>query len=623
MSFYQTRTVSKTITAPAAGRYLIHIYCKIDGDPAPRDPQECRIHVTSDGEEFFTEQYAWADNNWQEYDAYVEWEAGDHEVSFTTEPVHPELRPLRTKMEYRIVSVRVEGPFERSHWVHPPGYDKLYTRPAPPTDPAERRAYASEVLERFASRAFRRPVSPETLAKLVDLAEATYSLEGKTFEQGIGQAVVAILASPKFLFHLEDVEPDSDVEFTAVIDEYSLAARLSFALWRSIPDEALTELAAKGQLRENFAAQVRRMIADPKARAFVEGFSQQWLQVNAITDIPINSEAIMALESTGAEESSEALADARPGAGRGRGQRGAGGQRPRGRFGFGGRRRAEYTGTELTPEVRAAMKHEVEAYFNFVMREDRSVLEFLDSDYAFVNADLAKLYGLPAVEGPELRKVDLPADSPRGGMLTMGSVLTVTSNPTRTSPVKRGKWVLENILGAPTAPPPPDVPALEDTLAKAGDRKPTQREALAIHRDNPLCASCHARMDPLGLALESFNGFGRYRTVESEQPIDPTGELITGERFAGVTELKQALADNHQLEFYRTLAGKLLTYALGRGMEYYDVATIDEIASRMQADEGRFSALLMGVLESAPFHQRLTATVVDSAADTTHIGAVP
>ncbi len=198
----------------------------------------------------------------------------------------------------------------------------------------------------------------------------------------------------------------------------------------------------------------------------------------------------------------------------------------------------------------------------------------------------------------------------------MGSVLTVTSNPTRTSPVKRGKWILENILGAPTAPPPPNIPSLEETIANAGDRKPTQREALAIHREDALCASCHERMDPLGLALENFNGFGRFRAIEFEQPIDPSGKLVTGEEFNQVTELKEALAENHQLEFYRTLTTKMLTYVLGRGPEYYDMATIDEVAERMQQNDGKFSALLMGVLESAPVHNRLMAAAVVPPAET-------
>lgn len=608
MSFYQARTVSRKVTIPTDGEYLIHVYIKVDGDPAPRDPQECLVHGTIGDAEFFTEQYQWADNNWQEYDRSISLTAGEHDIAFRTEPVNPELERLRSRMDFRMISVRVDGPLDRSQWTHPPGFEYIYPRESPPTDAAQRREYATEVLDRFASKAFRRPVSEATLSRLVELAEETYSLDGKTFEQGIAQAIVAILASPKFLFHLEVAQPIDEEGIIARIDEHSLAARLSFAIWRSIPDAELTALAAEGMLRSNFAAQVNRMIADPKSESFVEGFSQQWLGTNAITDIAINSAAIMALEAVESDE--QAAADPPPSLARGRGF-GPGG---RGAFGF-RRGRREFDGKELTPDVRTAMKKEVEATFAFVMRENRSVLEFLDSDYVFVNSDLAKLYELPDVEGSQIRKVDLPEDCPRGGVLTMGSVLTVTSNPTRTSPVKRGKWILENILGAPSAPAPPNIPALEETIAEAGDRKLTQREAIEIHRADPLCASCHARMDPLGLALENFNGFGRYRTHENQQPIEPTGELSTGEKFDGIRDLKQALIAQHKMEFYRTLAEKLLTYMLGRGMEYYDILTIDSIAQRLDESDGRFSELLMGVLESSPFHHRLMSTAMANTAN--------
>jgi hypothetical protein len=414
-------------------------------------------------------------------------------------------------------------------------------------------------------------------------------------------------------------------------------------------------LAAAGQLRKNFDAQVKRMLADPRSAAFVENFSQQWLQTRAIQDIAINSADIIAQETappTGAAGAAPATAGgaragvpgaagtpgvavapgapggvtgvnpAGPGApgglagrGGGRGAPGAGG------FGAGrGGRGPTYTGLELTPEVRLAMKQEVEAYFGYVLHEDRSVLEFLDSNYTFVNAALAPVYGINNITGLEMRKVQLPPDSPRGGVLTMGSVLTVTSNPTRTSPVKRGKWILENILGSPTAPPPPNIPALEDSLVKL-DHRPTQREVLAIHRESPVCASCHLRMDPLGLAMENFNGFGRFRVTEFMQPIETQGELITGETFAGAADLKKALVKNHKLEFYRTLTGKLMTYVTGRGTEYYDVPTIDLIVNNLDKDGGRFSTLLMGVLESAPVQRcRPAAAVADSDALTTNKG---
>ena len=250
------------------------------------------------------------------------------------------------------------------------------------------------------------------------------------------------------------------------------------------------------------------------------------------------------------------------------------------------------------------MKQEVEAYFTHIVREDRSVLEMVQSDYTFVNEALAPVYGITNITGPKMREVKLPPDNPRGGVLTMGAVLTVTSNPTRTSPVKRGKWILQNILGQPPAPPPPNIPALEDAQAKITDHQPTQRELLSMHRADPLCASCHARMDPIGFAMENFNAFGRVRTLEFGQPIESSGELITGEKFAGVRELKQVLVEKHRLEFYRTMTEKLLTYVLGRGVEYYDVPTVDGIVERLGKEDGRFSALLFGVLESASFQQR-------------------
>lgn len=250
------------------------------------------------------------------------------------------------------------------------------------------------------------------------------------------------------------------------------------------------------------------------------------------------------------------------------------------------------------------MKQETESYFGHIVHNDRSVLELISSDYIFVNDQLAPVYGLTGVTGPEMRQVTLPPDNPRGGVLTMGSILTVTSNPTRTSPVKRGKWILENILGSPSAPPPPNVPALESAQDKVGERKPTQRELVALHRSDPLCASCHARMDPLGFALENFNAFGRQRAQEFGQPIDPSGELATGEKISGIKDLKQVIVTQHRAEFYRTITEKLLTYALGRGVEYYDVPTVDTIVARMEKDEGRFSALLMGIVESPAFQQR-------------------
>jgi hypothetical protein len=254
------------------------------------------------------------------------------------------------------------------------------------------------------------------------------------------------------------------------------------------------------------------------------------------------------------------------------------------------------------------MRQETQMFFNHVFHENRSVLEFLDSDYTFLNERLAQHYDIPDVKGPDMRRVTLPKDSPRGGVLTHAAVLMVTSNPTRTSPVKRGLFVLDNILGTPAPPPPPDVPQLEEAIKEFKGKEPTVRQLLEIHRSKPLCNACHSRMDPLGLGLENFNALGMWRDKENGQPIDAAGKLLTGETFDGLSGLKKILIQDRRRDFYRCLTEKLLIYAVGRGLEYYDVATVDIIAERLEQEEGRFDALLMGVVESVPFQKRRTAS---------------
>jgi hypothetical protein len=249
------------------------------------------------------------------------------------------------------------------------------------------------------------------------------------------------------------------------------------------------------------------------------------------------------------------------------------------------------------------MRRESELVFETILRENRPLDELLDSDYTFLNEQLANHYGISGVQGDEMRRVELAPDSPRGGILTQGTTLVVTSNPDRTSPVKRGLFVLENILGIPPAPPPPNVPALED----AGDAKQkatlTVREALAIHRESPECSSCHNRMDPIGLALEEFNALGMGRSTDNGKPIEVAGQLITGEEFSGIDELKRVLITHHRTEFYRCFTEKLLTYALGRGIEYHDTETVDALVAALEANEGRPSALLKGIVASAAFQK--------------------
>jgi hypothetical protein len=259
---------------------------------------------------------------------------------------------------------------------------------------------------------------------------------------------------------------------------------------------------------------------------------------------------------------------------------------------------------EFDSTFRKLLRSETERYFEHVMREDRSVLELVDSDYAFLNGQLATHYGVAGVSGAELRLVQLPPDSPRGGVLTQGTVLAVTSNPTRTSPVKRGLFILENILGIPPPPPPPNVPDLEESKKEFKGREPKLSEMLAVHRANKLCHSCHARMDPLGLALENFNALGGWRDTEAGQPIDSAGVLITGEKFANVRELKRVMVTERKADIYRCLTEKVFAYALGRSVEYYDVHTIDQITGQLFREGGRMSVLLLGVIESAAFQKQ-------------------
>jgi hypothetical protein len=499
--------------------------------------------------------------------------------------------------------VTVRGPLEKEHWVRPKNFERFFGKDAP-EEPGERRKFAGEILERFATKAFRRPVDSRTVERLAALAESIYLQKGKTFEAGVAQAMTAVLASPRFLFREESVEPTNPGEKFARVDDYALASRLSYFLWSSMPDEELFRLAAAGKLKQEVTAQTKRMLADPKSEAFVKNFVGQWLQVRDIDGVIIDARAVLGREEqadTNREKMMERFRELR--------------NRNEEEFNeeekkelenlrrelFRNRRAPR---AELNGDLRRAMRRETEMLFEHIVKNDRPLTELLDSDYTFLNQRLAAHYGLPELRGDEMRLVKLPEGSPRGGILTHGTVLAVTSNPTRTSPVKRGLFVLENILGSPPAPPPPDIPTLEDAASEFKDRTPSLREMLEVHRAQPLCSSCHNRMDPIGLGLENFNAMGMFRDQERKQPLDVAGKLITGEEFKTVQELKRILVQNHRYEFYHCLTEKLLTYALGRGLEYYDIETVDQIVARIVKEGGRPSALLLGIVESAPFQKR-------------------
>jgi hypothetical protein len=452
--------------------------------------------------------------------------------------------------------------------------------------------------------------------------------------------MVAVLSSPRFLFRVEDAGPSQPGKSHPLVDEHALASRLAYFLWSTMPDAELLKLADRGELRANFDAQLKRMLADRKSEAFVRDFTGQWLQARDVQTISIDAVAAQGFQ----KEWEELLNQFRTARGRDRRERHRLERRQAEELAV-----AEKEGPEAVEKVRAehaiqlaevdkqrderrkqagakfgefeklrqnfgddvryAMRRETEMTFEHVMREDRSVLELIDANYTFVNQRLAEYYGIPGVEGNEMRKIELSADSARGGVLTQGTVLVVTSNPTRTSPVKRGLFVLDNILGSPAPPPPEAVPPLEAAAGTVADHPASLREALEIHRKEPICAGCHARFDPIGLAMENFNALGMWRDMEHDRPIDTAGTLLTGEQFQTIRDLKRVLKTERKRDFYRCLTEKLLTYATGRGLEYYDEPTVDSIVARLDEQDGRFSVLLREVIQSAPFQQQRATEV--------------
>jgi hypothetical protein len=645
LSYYEQASVTNIFRAEYAGRHqlLLDFTANERFVDNQFDYNKCRLVFKADGQELHSKEYTREGGKAFHYEFDQDWKAGGHELVIEVHPLTPDQKQVRS-LTLRLDSVTVRGPLDSKYWVRPKNYDRFFSKDTPRSASA-RRKYAREVLEPFVQKAYRRPVDAKTVDRLVALAESTYTQKGKTFEAGIGQAMVAVLASPRFLFREESVEPNVG-KTHPLVDEYALASRLSYFLWSSMPDDELLRLAGEKKLRASLDEQKKRMLADPKSAALVRNFVGQWLQTRDIETVQIDARQVLFRELTNApamtstpavdldrekrmarfrelrakEETNDLAMTAAekkelqqvhdglfgPGtqpvqttqtnqlAQTGRTNRFGG---PRGQF--------RTLRAEMTADLRRAMRQETEKTFDYILREDRSLLELLDSDYTFLNERLARHYGLTNlnVTGEELVLVKLPPDSPRGGVITHGSVLAVTSNPTRTSPVKRGLFILDNLLGTPPPPPPPDIPPLEDAAKAMKDKKLTLRETLALHREAPLCSSCHNRMDPLGLALDNFNAMGMWRDQEKGQPIDAAGKLLSGESFTNIKELKKILANNHKTEFYRTMTEKLLTYALGRGLEYYDVATVDGIVERLEKSNGRPSELLAGIIDSAPFQK--------------------
>jgi hypothetical protein len=410
----------------------------------------------------------------------------------------------------------------------------------PPPDPVEeerRRAYP--ILMAFADRAFRRPATHDEVNRLLWFVEDARR-NGDGFEHGVRVAFQAVLCSPHFLFRIESADPSGRVT------EFELATRLSYFLWSSCPDEELFGHAARGTLRQgnNLARQVQRMLRDPRARALSENFAGQWLRTRGLREFTPDPA----------------------------------------RF------------PDFDEPLRAAMTRETELFFDAVVRDDRSVLDFLGADYTFVNDRLARHYGMDGVEGGEFRKVSL-AGTPRRGVITHASVLAVTSNPTRTSPVRRGRWLLDNILGAPPPAPPPGVEQLREAHEAGGA---TLRQRMERHRSNPRCAACHAGMDPLGFVLENFDAVGAWRIHDGGTPVDATGVLSDGRGFDGPAGLQAVLLERRGA-FARCLSEKLLTYALGRGLDRGDRRAVADVARKLADNGYRFSALVLALAHCDPF----------------------
>jgi len=553
-------------TFPRDGEYEIQIRLTRDRNEEVeglREAHELEVLLDRERVTQFTVAPPKGDRNFEKVDAHLKVRvpvtAGPHQlgVTFLKNPSslietrrqpynahfnmhrHPRLTPA-------VYQISVNGPYESSGPGGTPSRRRIFIcRPAKPGD---EESCAERILAAVTRRAYRRPVEPADLKRPLEFYRKARAEEG--FDAGIESALSAVLVSPEFLFRIEQ-DPAGVAPNTAYrIGDLALASRLSFFLWSSIPDDELLETAERGALHKPkvLEHQVRRMLADARSQNLACNFAGQWLYLRNLESITPDLRLF----------------------------------------------------PDFDDNLRQAFRRETELHIESVLREDRSVLDLLKTDHTFLNERLAKHYGIPQVYGDRFRRVALDRDDERGGLLRQGSVLTVTSYATRTSPVLRGKWVLENILGTPPPPPLPDVPALKDNTVSANL---SVRERLAEHRANAACASCHNLIDPAGFALENFDAVGRWRTLEEGKLVDVSGGLPDGSKFAGVAGLEEGLLNRPEV-FVGTLTEKLLTFALGRGVEHYDGPAIRKIVRDAQAAGYRFSSIIVGISSSTPFTMR-------------------
>lgn len=491
----------------------------------------------------------------------AEFEAGPHDlgVTFLKNPNSLSVnrrQPFESAFNYHrhprqspaVYQISITGPFNGTGATSTPSRDKIFIDY--PEHQGEEDSTARAIIANLQKRAYRRPVTDRDIDRGFEFYKDTAKSEG--FEAGIEAAVSSILVNPEFIFRIERDPSQAKPGVPYKITNLELANRLSFFLWSSIPDEELLDAAIEGSLSNPniLEAQTRRMLSDPKAINLVENFATQWLHLR-------NLEAI--------------VPDLR-------------------------------LYPDFDDNLRQAFRKETELFFESVLSEDRSIMDLLKADYTYLNERLAHHYNIPNVFGSRFRRVQLDPEHQRGGLLRQGSVLTVTSYATRTSPVIRGNWILENVLGTPPPPPPPDVPALEDNSV---DQSLPMRERLAEHRANPACAGCHNLMDPVGFALENYDAIGQWREFENGASVDVSGGLPDGSIFEGVGPLEEGLLERPEL-FVRTISQKLLTFALGRGVEVYDAPAIRKIVKDAESDDYRFSSVILGVVNSVPFQMRAT-----------------
>jgi hypothetical protein len=553
-------------TFPRDGEYEIQIRLTRDRNEeieGLRETHELELLLDRERVKLFTVAPPKGDRNFEKVDAHlkvrVPVSAGLHDVGVTflrnpsalletrRQPYlarynmhrHPRLAPA-------IYQVSINGPYDSKQAGDSPSRRRIFV--SQPANASEENPYAERILSALMRRAYRRPVTGDDLRKPMEFYRQAKAEKG--FEAGIEAALSAILVSPEFLFRLEKDPADVAAKAVYRMSDLALASRLSFFLWSSIPDDELLAAAERGELNQPavLEKQVRRMLADFRAGNLIRNFAEQWLHLRNLESITPDLRLF----------------------------------------------------PDFDDNLRQAFRRETELHLEAVLREDRNVLDLLKADYTFLNERLAKHYGIPGVYGSHFRRVALDANSERGGLLRQGSIHTVTSYATRTSPVIRGKWVLENILGTPPPPPLPDVPTLKDNTVSANL---SVRARLAEHRANVACASCHDLMDPVGFSLENYDAIGRWRVLEEGLPIDATGGLPDGSKFTGVAPLEDGLRKRPEL-FVGTLTEKLLTFALGRGIEASDAPAIRKIVREAEVKEFRFSSIILGVVRSTPFTMR-------------------